>query len=81
MIHAAISAFAANPAATLGYATIALSGHQSAQGPVVRQLRDGRVEIDAGNGRLLAGVPLHAREPNRRGRISGLWVPLFAGLH
>lgn len=57
-----------------GYATIALSRHQSAQGPVLRKLHDGRVEIDTGNGRL-TGLPLN--EPARAPRI---WLPLFAGL-
>ncbi|WP_312527057.1 hypothetical protein [Paracoccus sp. (in: a-proteobacteria)] len=34
------------------YATIALSRHQSVQGPILRQLRDGRVVIDSGRGEV-----------------------------
>ncbi|TWI36820.1 hypothetical protein [Paracoccus sulfuroxidans] len=59
--------------ATSGYATIALSKYQSAQGPVLRKLRDGRVVIDTGNGRL-TGLPLNEPAPTPRA-----WLPLFAG--
>ncbi len=34
------------------YATIALSRHQSVQGPILRRLRDGRVVIDSGSGEV-----------------------------
>ena len=46
MIHAVFS----RP--NRGYATIALSPYQSAQGPVLREYRDGRVVIDTGRGEL-----------------------------
>lgn len=77
MIHTVFS----SGSQTSGYATIMLSGHQSAQGPVVRELRDGRVEIDTGNGKL-TGRPLNrdtATAP--RNRAAAIWMPLFAGLH
>lgn len=55
-----------------GYATIALSAHQSAQGPVLREYGDGRVLIDTGSGRL-TGLPLNRRHEART------WLPLFGG--
>lgn len=47
------------PVNSPGYATIALSDHQSAQGPVLRRYGDGRVVIDTGRGKL-TGMPLGA---------------------
>lgn len=32
----------------LGFATVGIAGRNSAQGPVLRRFRDGRVTIDAG---------------------------------
>ncbi|SMO60864.1 hypothetical protein [Paracoccus laeviglucosivorans] len=56
------------------YATIALSRYQSAQGPVLRTLRDGRVVIDTGRG-AMTGRPLgSAREP------FPIWAPIFVGM-
>lgn len=62
------------PTAVTPYATILLSTHQSAQGPVVRRYRDGRVVIDTGSGRL-TGLPL-GHEPV----VAPIWSPLFAGM-
>lgn len=76
MIHAAFSA----PAQPAGYATIALSRHQSAQGPILRQFRDGRVQIDSGNG-ILTGHPLTTGETRPTVRAAVNWLPLFAGMH
>ncbi len=73
MIRFALSALQP-PAPMLAYATIALSPHQSAQGPVLRQYRDGRVVIDTGRGRL-TGRPLGS------GPVEApVWTPLFAGM-
>lgn len=56
------------------FATIALSAHQSAQGPVLHRYRDGRVVIDTGQGRL-TGRPLGL------GPVKApIWSPLFAGM-
>lgn len=76
MIHAAFSA----PARLAGYATIALSGHQSAQGPILHHFSDGRVQIDSGNG-ILTGHPLNADIKPPRNRTTANWLPLFAGMH
>ena len=58
------------------YATIALSRHQSAQGPILREFGDGRVVIDSGFGEI-TGRPMKDRasyvSPN-------LWMPLFGGI-
>lgn len=57
-----------------GYATIALSEYQSAQGPILRKFRDGRVVIDTGRGNL-TGRPLgveHVPFP--------IWAPIFVGM-
>ncbi len=64
MIHAIF------PKPNRGFATIALSAHQSAQGPVLREYRDGRVVIDTGRGQL-TGLPL-----NRAPRAP-VWMPIF----
>lgn len=58
------------PAPTHSYATIALTSHQSAQGPVLREYRDGRVVIDTGHGKM-TGVPLNRPPP------VPLWMPLL----
>ncbi len=70
------------PTAIRGYATITLSRHQSAQGPILRHLRDGRVVIDSGFGEM-TGHPINAAAQTRnlRGRAASIWMPLFAGLH
>ena len=65
MIHTVI------PARDGNFATIALSAHQSAQGPVLREYGDGRVMIDTGRGRMV-GRPL-----NRPARASAGWMPLL----
>ncbi|MDF3855795.1 hypothetical protein ACDP63_15945 [Paracoccus sp. P2] len=64
MIHAVFS----RP--NRGYATIALSPYQSAQGPVLREYRDGRVVIDTGRGEL-TGLALN-RTPSMPA-----WMPIF----
>lgn len=56
------------------YATIVVSTHQSAQGPVLRRFRDGRVVIDAGYGHL-TGRPLGQHSDQQ-----AIWDPLFAGM-
>ncbi|MDT1061717.1 hypothetical protein RM190_07590 [Paracoccus sp. CPCC 101403] len=56
------------------YATIALSAHQSVQGPVLRRYHDGRVMIDTGSGPV-TGRPLGAGQVN-----APVWSPLFAGM-
>ncbi|TRW97891.1 hypothetical protein FNJ84_08710 [Paracoccus sp. M683] len=61
------------PARDMGFATIELSGRQSAQGPVLRRYRDGRVTIDAGE-RLITGHPLGGSAPK------GWWVSLTTSL-
>lgn len=73
------AAFSAVPQSA-GYATIALSRHQSAQGPILRQFRDGRVQIDSGNG-IVTGHPLNAEAPCPAPRPAANWLPLFAGMH
>lgn len=73
MIRLALAAQPA-PAPVAPYATILLSGHRSAQGPVVQRYRDGRVVIDTGSARL-TGLPLgHEPDP------APIWSPLFAGM-
>lgn len=57
------------------YASIAISTHQIAQGPVLREYRDGRVCIDLG-GRQITGQPLNSQR-----NAAPVWLPLFAGLH
>lgn len=57
-----------------GYATIALSAHQSVQGPVLRRYHDGRVVIDTGRGHL-TGRPLGVGPVD-----APVWSPLFAGM-
>jgi len=56
-----------------GYATIALSPYRSAQGPVLREYRDGRVMIDTGCGPL-TGRPLGQMQP-RNGWLAGFARP------
>lgn len=53
----------------LGFATIELSGRQSAQGPVLHRFRDGRVTIDAGD-RKITGHPIGGAAPK------GWWASL-----
>ena len=59
------------------YSTIQIAGHITAQGPVLRRLKDRRVEIDAGGSRLV-GYPVstspaaHARATFREGMIAAL---------
>ena len=48
------------------FSTIQIAGNVTAQGPILRQLQDGRVEIDAG-GHALAGFPV-ARAKAQRSR-------------
>lgn len=57
------------------YATIALSRHQSAQGPVLREFGDGRIVIDSGFGEI-TGRRMNT-EAERA--IPSLWMPLFTG--
>lgn len=57
-----------------GFATIALSSHQSAQGPVLHRYRNGRVVIDTGREHL-TGRPLGLVPPK-----APVWAPLFAGM-
>lgn len=74
MIRFAMPLLPQAPAPVQTYATIALSAHQSAQGPILRTYRDGRVMIDTGQGSL-TGRPLAA------GPVPAtLWAPLFTGL-
>ncbi|MTH78714.1 hypothetical protein [Paracoccus aestuariivivens] len=63
-----------SPAPLRGFATIALSAYQSAQGPVLRTYRDGRVVIDTGRGHM-TGRPLGAAQST-----SAIWSPLFVGM-
>lgn len=66
----------ANPISTgrtLGFATIELSGRRSAQGPVLRRHRDGRVTIDAGSGEI-TGHPVGGTAP------LGWWTSLTTSL-
>lgn len=67
------------PASSEGFATIALSRHQSAQGPVLRRFRDGRVEIDSGRG-VITGYPTGTERAARQ-KSPTIWLPLFGGLH
>lgn len=60
-------------ARNLGFATIALSGQQSAQGPVLHRYRDGRVTIDAGD-REITGHPIGGTAPK------GWWASLVTSL-
>lgn len=74
MIRFAFAPSAQTVAPLQAYATIALSSHQSAQGPVLRSYRDGRVVIDTGRGHL-TGRPLGG------GAVAApIWSPLFAGM-
>ncbi|MFD1882650.1 hypothetical protein ACFSCT_13080 [Paracoccus pacificus] len=58
-------------AAVQEYATILTGGHSSAQGPVVRRMRDGRITIRLGE-TLLTGKPVNAGpQPSMLGRIFG----------
>ena len=70
------------PTAIRGYATITMSRHQTAQGPILRHLRDGRVVIDSGCGEI-TGHPINTGAGARklRDRAAAMWLPLFAGLH
>lgn len=84
MIHAMFSPVSA-PASPVsgdhaGYATIALSAHRSAQGPILHRYRDGRVQIDSGNG-TLTGRPLTTDQFRPAARAAVNWLPLFAGMH
>ncbi|MTH64693.1 hypothetical protein [Paracoccus shanxieyensis] len=74
MIRFALNAFPQLAPVNHGYATIALSGHQSAQGPVVRKFRDGRVVIDTGRGRLTGRPLAGGQEP------IPVWAPIFVGM-
>jgi hypothetical protein len=74
MIRFALATQPAPATAIQRYATIMLSTHRSAQGPVVRRYRDGRVVIDTGTQRL-SGMPL-GHQPVE----APIWSPLFAGL-
>lgn len=62
---------------THGYATIAVSGHQSVQGPITRHHWDGRVTIDTGRGEV-SGYPMSLRAHQTQPE-SAILVPLFAG--
>lgn len=74
MIRFALAATTPDAAPLHDFATIALSSHQSAQGPVLRRFRDGRVMIDTGQG-YLTGRPLGL------GAVKApIWSPLFAGM-
>ncbi|WP_313348956.1 hypothetical protein [Paracoccus sp. (in: a-proteobacteria)] len=64
MIHAIF------PKQNRGYATIALSAYQSAQGPVLREFCDGRVMIDTGRSQL-TGRPMN--QPPQK----PAWMPVF----
>ncbi len=57
----------------LGFATIELSGQRSAQGPVLRRYRDGRVTIEAGE-REITGHPIGGAAPK------GWWASLTTSL-
>ena len=72
----------ATQTANWGYATITLSRHRSAQGPILRHLRDGRVVIDAGQGEV-TGRPVNPITLPAKGRLraAASWMPLFGGLH
>lgn len=74
MIRFALSAVPADAVAAPSYATIMLSTHRSAQGPVLQRYRDGRVVIDTG-AQKLTGLPL-GHQPV----IAPIWSPLFAGM-
>lgn len=60
--------------ASQGFATIAVSGHQSIQGPILRELWDGRVTIDSGNGQI-TGYPMTLRHDQREASF----IPMFGG--
>ena len=60
--------------ASHGFATIAVSGHQSIQGPILRELWDGRVTIDTGNGQI-TGYPMTLRRDQREQGF----IPMFGG--
>ena len=74
MIRFALSAISASAVAEPSYATIVLSKHRSAQGPVLQRYRDGRVVIDSG-AQKLTGLPL-GHQP----AAAPIWSPLFAGM-
>ncbi len=61
------------PARNLGFATIEISSRQSAQGPVLRRYRDGRVTIDAGGEHQITGHPIGGTAPQ------GWWASLTRG--
>lgn len=70
-LAALIDAPAARPDRSLGFATIEMGTYQSAQGPVLRRYRDGRVTIDAGD-RKVTGHPIGGSAPR------GWWSSLTA---
>ena len=57
----------------LGFATIQMTGRRTAQGPVTRRYRDGRVTIDAG-GLDITGHPIGGAAPK------GWWASLTTSL-
>lgn len=59
-----------SPQRDLGFATIAVSSRLSAQGPVLRRFRDGRVTINSGNGPV-TGHPIGGTAPK------GWWGRMF----
>ncbi|TXB71351.1 hypothetical protein FQV27_04240 [Paracoccus aurantiacus] len=59
----------ATEARNLGWATVRVAGQTSAQGPVLRRFRDGRVTIDTGD-RQITGHPIGGSAP--RGWWAGL---------
>lgn len=58
-----------HPTRELGFATIELTPSLSAQGPVTRRFRDGRVTINTGEG-LITGHPIGGTAPR------GWWASL-----
>ncbi|AGT08157.1 hypothetical protein [Paracoccus aminophilus] len=75
--HPQASLTKAAPEQERDFATIALSRHQSAQGPVLQRFRDGRVEIDSGNGPVVGYPATTPATPKPR----FVWLPLFGGFH
>lgn len=59
---------------TLGWATIGIGASGSAQGPVLKRFRDGRVTIEAA-GRRITGLPVGGSAPR------GWWGTLTSRRH
>ena len=59
---------------TLGWATVAIGAAGSAQGPVLKRFRDGRVTIEAA-GRKITGLPVGGSTPR------GWWGSLTGRRH